>query len=156
MYNNIQKDIKNLATTHLIIKTIGIIDYYKKYKKYSKEEIEKAINARGGDVSIGSTYVIDLQNNISYRFRDHKRYMSRADFRGFIIHNQSQKLSESANLEDLNKNKEILIIRESIKGEVHDSTPIEKINIIPVNVLNKALRDKNIEPAINLWNALFK
>ena len=155
MYPRILREIKESAQVLLLVKTFSIPETFKKFNKMPDEEIKQALEARGKDVSLGSTYLINLNTNQSYRFRDHKRFMAVSEFRGFFKYHTELKLREDIGFEDLKKMAQNFAIREG-RGEIHDSTPIKSIAIVPSVVLTKALKDKNIEGALGLWNSFFK
>ena len=151
MYKQISADVKEIAEVYLFIKTIDVVTYHKKYLNYSDEKIKRIVSVRDGDMSKGSTYLIDLKNNLSYRFRDHKKFASRSEFRGFFHWHNGSKLSERESFKKFEGVKDRLIIRETVSGEVHESTPIALVSMVPSVVAQKCIKTKHLERPVKVW-----
>lgn len=102
--------------------------------------------------SVGSTYIIDLKNNISYRFYGHDKLMSGCPLT-FFINTNTGEVYQNPDFKTLSKSLKKWHIREATKGkEPHDSTEIVAMTIIPNVVGASCVREKNLS-ALRQWES---
>jgi len=141
-------DLKKEYPFMLIAVSISLEDYLAYYKKASPSEIEKAKKLRSGDMSQGSTYILNLERDESYRFKDHYRFQGKAEFKGFVTEKNQNKIYNPSqfNLALLKKYVQDLLISEvSSSGEVHDGTPIRFLTVVPFSMGVHAIKTKKLD-----------
>jgi len=144
-YDKLLKDLGMFSLQHIAVVTISLEDHFRYIERLSTPEIKRSLETRGGDVSVGSTYIIDLVNNISYRFKNHDTLKTNFPFHGFIPYGTTGKIFKYRNFDGFQKILPQLIVREG-KQEIHDSTPIRLLTVIPTPVANLSIRVRNLNP----------
>ena len=131
-----------------VVVTMGLIEYLQYVERQPDDAIKRIINSRGGDVSKGSTYILDLHHQKSYRFKDHHKLNNISIFRGFFPTKNPLKLLGDLSLDEFKQcgcNWGLSISEVSKDGEVHDSTPIVLVTIISRMMANKTLKHNSLD-----------
>ncbi|HLC32344.1 MAG TPA: hypothetical protein VJJ82_00805 [Candidatus Nanoarchaeia archaeon] len=153
-YSALLKNIQNQnPLTHLVVVSISVADELKYYQKQTPKQIADAASIRSNDMSQGSTYIIDLLNDVSYRFKDHDLLHATSRFIGFRPINSPTGIFTDLTWKQFIANlKKLCVLEED--GELHQGTPIVMAFPIPSPVANLAIAQKNIQP-VRLWATIF-
>lgn len=132
---------KILLSNESLRKSLGITA--QSYKEY----ILKSVKMYGVE-PVGSTYAIDLENNISYRFYNHTRLLTKGIFQGFL--NLNGHFVQINDFEMLLR--QPLSIYELLPSkQIHRSTPLRHIWPVPPSIVNKSIVEKTAA-AIRIWS----
>lgn len=134
----------------LICVSVSVADHLRYYRGNSEAEIKKELLWRGQDKSFGSTYVIDLGEDVCYRFGNHGGLISDWKFLGFKNIDTSKCLDNGVNSEFLAVNLSEFYISEGFvfeddSTEMHKSTAIAVCYAIPVRVAALAIKQESAE-----------
>lgn len=157
-YKKLLNQIRDIDYPFLVCRTTGVEEYYKTRDNLNDEQVKELRRTRegAGGISLGSTYIIDLKKNISYRFFNHKELDSVLIFKYFYRPDNNKSLMGNLDIKNFLKIFKFLGIYEHTEDlEVHTSTPIKEVFIIPYEVARVCINSKSTKP-LDLWVDIFQ